>query len=214
MVFLLFSYWSPEPTYSCFQEDWICRQHPISTPSSQAQVHSVSIPNLWKGETWICNSFLCSGFHRNEIQLHSKKRNYGLLREVPDMCDQSSTAPCSKPEQLSVDVLSLPISKTNSQDFTCPVSFFLRIPKSSFTAARMHIICHYSFAVILDLLHRDQGKLMMYLQALMMLWSFYCWFKYTKHSDKSTSLCGPSAVYTNSIHQKEPGSVSDNIGQK
>lgn len=141
----------------------------MSTPSSQAQVHPVSVPSLWKGETRICNSFLCSGFHRNETQVHSKKRNCGLLRKAPDMCDQSSKAPCSKPQQLSMDVLYLPVCNTNSQDFTCPFSFFLQIPKGSSTAAGMHIMCHYSFAVILDLLHRNQGKLMIYFQALMVL---------------------------------------------
>lgn len=75
------------------------------------------------------------------------------------ICLIRAPKPCSKAQQLSGDVLSLPLNNTNSQVFTCPVSFFLQTPKSPSTAACMHRMCHYSFAVILDLLHKDQGKL-------------------------------------------------------
>jgi len=101
--------------------------------------------------------------------VHSKKTNYDLLGEGTLMCDQSFKVSCSKPEKLSVDVLSLPASNTNSQDFICPASFFLQIPESSSTATGMQEMCNCSFAVMLDLLHRDKGKSMMYFQALMIL---------------------------------------------
>lgn len=97
--------------------------------------------------------------------MHSIKKDQALLRKVPGLCDQRSTAPCSKPQQLCGCAQS--ISHTNARDSTCRISFFLQTPERSPTAAGMQRICHCSFAVILNLFHKDQGKLMMYYQDLM-----------------------------------------------
>lgn len=87
--------------------------------------------------------------------MYNKKRNCGLLRKVPGTWYVCSKAHCSKPQQLSVDVPSLPVGNTNSQDFTCPLLFSYRSQRLIHSSMRA---CNASLLFCSDstLLHSDQ----------------------------------------------------------
>lgn len=168
----------------------------MSTLYFWAQVHPVSIPTLQQGETWIRKSFLCSGFHSKETWVRSTKRYYGLLRNAPDVCDQISTAPGSKPQKLCWHFLSV----SYQYEFTRFYLSWLSCHRSQRVYSQLYaFMCSDSRLVL-------QGPRKLNCWCLFKLWwcheAFYHWFKCTKHSEISPSLRGPFMQYTQIIHNK------------
>lgn len=84
--------------------------------------------------------------------MRSTKRNYGLLRNAPHVCDQSSTALGSKPHKLCGHAQSI----SYQYEF---IRFYLSRLILVIDPKEFIHSCMHSCAVILDLSCKDQGNL-------------------------------------------------------